>query len=112
MPVAGVALEAVSAMDTETSASTVATHAIATFRSVNYKVQVTQGTDYYQSEINVVHDGSTAYISEFGMINTDPSGFSNPTFSATISSGNLLLQVAMASNASATIKVLSTATTV
>ena len=94
-----------------TSASTVATHAIATFRSVNYKVQVTQGTSYYQSEINVVHDGSTAYITEFGIINTQPSQF-GATFSATINSGNLLLQVAMASNASATIKVLSTATTV
>ena len=94
-----------------TSATTVATHAIATFRSVNYKVQITQGTDYYQSEINVVHDGSTAYITEFGIINTDPSNF-GATFSATISSGNLLLQVAMGSNASATIKVLSTATTV
>ena len=94
-----------------TSATTVATHAIATFRSVNYKVQITQGTDYYQSEINVVHDGSTAYITEFGIINTDPSNFS-ATFSATISSGNLLLQVAMGSNASATIKVLSVATTV
>ena len=94
-----------------TSATTVATHAIATFRSVNYKVQVTQGTDYYQSEINVIHDGSTAYITEFGIINTDPSNFA-ATFSATISSGNLLLQVAMGSNASATIKVLSTATTV
>ena len=94
-----------------TSATTVATHAIATFRSVNYKVQITQGTDYYQSEINVVHDGSTAYITEFGIINTDPSNFA-ATFSATISSGNLLLQVAMGSNASATIKVLSTATTV
>ena len=94
-----------------TSATTVATHAIATFRSVNYKVQVTQGTDYYQSEINVIHDGSTAYITEFGIINTDPSNF-GATFSATISSGNLLLQVAMGSNASATIKVLSTATTV
>ena len=94
-----------------TSATTVATHAIATFRSVNYKVQITQGTDYYQSEINVVHDGSTAYITEFGIINTDPSNFA-ATFSATISSGNLLLQVAMGSNASATIKVLSVATTV
>ena len=94
-----------------TSATTVATHAIATFRSVNYKVQVTQGTSYYQSEINVVHDGSTAYITEFGIINTQPSQF-GATFSATINSGNLLLQVAMASNASATIKVLSTATTV
>ena len=95
----------------QTTAATVATHAIATFRSVNYKVQVTQGTDYYQSEINVIHDGSTAYITEFGIINTDPSNF-GPTFSATINSGNLLLQVTMASNASATIKVLSTATTV
>ena len=95
----------------QTTAATVATHAIATFRSVNYKVQITQGTDYYQSEINVVHDGSTAYITEFGIINTDPSNFA-ATFSATISSGNLLLQVAMGSNASATIKVLSTATTV
>ena len=96
----------------QTTAATVATHAIATFRSVNYKVQVTQGTNYYQSEINVIHDGSTAYISEFGMINTNPTNFINPTFSATINSGNLLLQVTMANNASATIKVLSTATTV
>ena len=95
----------------QATAATVATHAIATFRSVNYKVQVTQGTDYYTSEINVVHDGSTAYITEFGIINTNPSNF-GPTFSATINSGNLLLQVAMGSNTSATIKVLSTATTV
>ena len=95
----------------QTTAATVATHAIATFRSVNYKVQVTQGTDYYQSEINVIYDGSTAYITEFGIIDTDPTNVS-PAFSATINSGNLLLQVTMPSNASATIKVLSTATTV
>ena len=95
-----------------TTATTVATHAIATFRSVNYKVQITQGTDYYQSEINVLHDGSTADITEFGIIhNYDPTDVP-PAFSATISSGNLLLQVTMPSSASATIKVLSTATTV
>ena len=95
-----------------TSASTVATHAIATFRSVNYKVQVTQGTDYYQSEINVLHDGSTADITEFGILhNYDPTSLP-PAFSSTISSGNLLLQVTMPTTGSATIKVLSTATTV
>ena len=86
-----------------------ATHAIASFRSVNYKVQVTQGSSYYQSEINVLHDGSTAYITEFGVIDTFSS---NPAFDATISSGNLLLQVTMPSNSSSTIKVMSTATTV
>ena len=95
----------------QTTAATVATHAIATFRSVNYKVQVTQGADYYQSEINVIHDGSTAYITEFGIIDTDPTN-TPPAFSATINSGNLLLQVTMPSNSSSTIKVLSTATTV
>ena len=48
-----------------TSATTVATHAIATFRSVNYKVQITQGTNYHTSEINVIHDGSTVDITEY-----------------------------------------------
>lgn len=92
-----------------TSATTVATHAIATYRSVNYKVQVTQGSAYHSTEINVLHDGSTAYITEYGTIF---SGSSLATFNATISSGNLLLQTTMGSNSSATIKVMSTATTV
>ena len=92
-----------------TSATTVATHAIATYRSVNYKVQVTQGSAYHSTEINVLHDGSTAYITEYGTIF---SGSSLATFNATISSGNLLLQATMGSNSSATIKVMSTATTV
>ena len=96
-----------------TSATTVATHAVATFKSVNYKVQITQDTDHYMSEINVIHDGSTtADITEFGILhNYDPTNIP-PAFSATISSGNLLLQVTMPSSGSATIKVLSTATTV
>ena len=92
-----------------TSATTIATHAIATYRSVNYKVQVTQGSSYHSTEINVLHDGSTAYITEYGTIF---SGSSLATFDATISSGNLLLQATMGSNSSATIKVMSTATTV
>ena len=76
---------------------------------MNYKVQVTQGSAYHSTEINVLHDGSTAYITEYGTIF---SGSSLATFDATISSGNLLLQATMGSNSSATIKVMSTATTV
>ena len=96
-----------------TSATTVATHAVATFRSVNYKVQITQGdSTHYMSEINVIHDGSAADITEFGILhNYDPTSLP-PAFSSTISSGNLLLQVTMPTTGSATIKVLSTATTV
>jgi hypothetical protein len=92
-----------------TSATTVATHAIATFRSVNYKVQITQGTNYHTSEINVIHDGSTVDITEYGTIFT---GSSLGSLAAAISSGNLLLQFTPGSNASCTVKVMSTATTV
>ena len=90
-----------------TSATTIATHAIATYRSVKYNVQVTQGSNYHSTEINVLHDGTTAYITEYGTIF---SGSSLATFDASISSGNLVLQVTMGSSSSATIKVMSTAT--
>ena len=92
-----------------TSATTVATHAVATYRSVNYNVQITQGTDYHMTSINVIHDGTTAYMTEYGAVFDNAS---LATFDATISSGNLLLQVTMGSNSSSTIKVMSTAITV
>jgi len=91
---------------TTTSASTIATHAIATYRSVNYQVQVTQGTDYHMTTVNVIHDGTTAHFTEYGTV------FDNAalgTFDATITSGNLLLQITPGSNASLTTKVVSTA---
>ena len=92
-----------------TSATTVATHAAATYRSVKYTVQITQGSAYDYREISVIHDGTTAHMTEYGHIFTS-SGLAN--FDATISSGNLLLQVTMLNAASATIKVMSTAVTV
>ena len=58
------------------------------------------------TEINVIHDGTNALMTEYGSVFTSSLG----TFDATISSGNLLLQVTMGSSSSATIKVMSTAT--
>ena len=92
-----------------TSATTVASHAIATYRSVKYQVQVTRGSAYESREINVIHDGTTAYMTEYAHIFTS-TGLG--TFDATISSGNLLLQFTPGNNASCTVKVMSTATTV
>ncbi len=92
-----------------TSATTIATHAAATYRSVKYNVQITQGSNYHSTEINVIHNGTTVAMGEYGTIFT---GSSLATFDATISSGNLLLQVTMGSSSSATIKVMSTAVTV
>ena len=92
-----------------TSASTVATHAVATYRTVKYQVQITQGSAYHSTELNAIHDGSTVYLTEYGTIF---SGSSLATFDATITSGNMLLKVTMASNSSSTIKVISSAISV
>ena len=92
-----------------TSATTVATHAVATYRSVKYQVQITQGSAYHSTELNAIHDGTTVYLTEYGTIF---SGSSLATFDATITSGNMLLQVTMGSTASSTIKVISSAISV
>ena len=91
---------------TTTSASTIATHAAATYRTIKYLVQLTQGTDYHSTEISLIHDGTTVYITEYGTL------YDNAvlgTFNATISSGNVLLQLTPGSNSSLTARVVSTA---
>ena len=89
-----------------TSATTIASHAAATYRTVKYLVQLTQGTDYHSTEINLIHDGTTVYITEYGTL------FDNAalgTFDASITSGNILLKLTPGSNTSLTAKVVSTA---
>ena len=89
-----------------TSSTTIATHAAATYRTIKYLVQCTQGTDYHSTEINLIHDGTTVYITEYGTL------FDNAslgTFDATISSGNILLQITPGSATSMAVKVVSSA---
>jgi len=59
-----------------------------TYRSVNYQIQVTEGTNYNMTIINILHDGTIPYILEYGSIN-QPIGIA--TFSADISGGSLRL---------------------
>ena len=59
-----------------------------TYRSVQYQVQVTEGTNYNMTSINILHDGTTTYMSEYGTIN-QPIGVA--TFSSDISGGALRL---------------------
>jgi len=89
-----------------TSATTIATHSASTYRTIKYLVQCTQGTDYHSTEINLIHDGTTVYITEYGTL------FDNAslgTFNATISSGNILLQITPGSATSMAVKVMSSA---
>lgn len=65
-------------------------NAIATYRSAQYNIQMSAGTSYETTQISVIHDGFTAYISEIHTLNT---GALLATFDVTIASGNLQLLV-------------------
>ena len=91
---------------TSTSAATVISVSASTYRSVNYQVQIVQGTNYNSTTINVIHDGTNVYMSEYGTIN-QPTGIA--TFGADISSGSLRLLGYPSSSSSTTFKSIFTA---
>ena len=60
----------------------------ATYRSVEYTIQATQGTNFHATKILALHNGTTAYHSEYGTI------FNNSSvaaFDVDISGGNIRL---------------------
>ena len=86
-----------------TSATVVDTFAKATFRTVKYLVQITQGTKYQSSELMSIHDGTTAIATEYAMLETD--GILG-TLDVAISGDNVQLKVTMAAADAATVKVV------
>ena len=58
---------------TSTSETTLDSFAIGTYSSGKYQVSISDSTsgDYQQSEISVVHDGTSAYFTQYGTITTD-----------------------------------------
>ena len=102
---------------TETSTSSTSQVAIHTFaatdfRSARFTIQVTNSTDstYHTSEILLVHDGTTAYITEFGEIHTGTA--EEATFDADIDSGNVRLLATPASTDSMEFKIVCHSVTV
>ena len=91
---------------TSTSQATVMSISATTYRSVSYQIQAVQGSNYNMTTINVIHDGTTTYMNEFGTLN-QPTGIA--TFSTDINSGSLRLLGYPASSSSTTFKVIFTA---
>ena len=89
-----------------TSAAVVMSISASTYRSVHYQVQVTEGSNYNMTTINVIHDGTTTYMSEYGTIN-QPIGIA--TFTSDISGGALRLIGYPAFTSSTTFKTIFTA---
>ena len=76
-------------------ATTVDTFSASTYRTAKYVVQATDGTDFESYECMVTHDGTTAYQTTYAVIN---SGTAVGNLSATISSGDVLLQYTSVNN--------------
>ena len=76
------------------------------FRSVKYQIQVTNSTSHHTTEILLVHDGTTTYLTEYGTILT---GTSLSTFSSDISGNNVRLLATPVLSSSTTFKIIRTA---
>ena len=88
---------------TSVGISTLVSIASSIYRSANYQIQVIQGTNYNTTSINVLYDGTTAYMTEYGTLN-QPVAIA--TFSAQTSSGTIQLLGYPASTNSTTFKVI------
>ena len=88
---------------TSTSALAIVELSSSLYRSVNYQVQIVEGTNYNTTTINVIHDGTNTYMTEYGTINI-PTGIA--TFSSDINSGSLRLLGYPASTNSTTFKTM------
>jgi hypothetical protein len=87
---------------TTTSATAVDSWAKATYRSAKYVIQITQGTNYQVSEIVLIQDGTSTYMTEYGVLETNGS---LATFTSSISGSDAVLTVTMGSATSATINI-------
>ena len=91
------------------SATTINTISSSTYRSAEILVQIVQGSKQTISKILMIHDDTTANITEYGLIELGESRIP-VTISATLTGGNVLIQATItdANVTSATVKVLAT----
>jgi len=87
----GAFVEAKTGVSVGTSATTVVSFATADYRSAKFIVQATNGTDYQVDELLVIHDGTTATMTQYGQTVADGTT-AFMTYSVTISGGDVLLQ--------------------
>ena len=104
-----VSLDAATATTTTTDESNIDTFDASTYRSAQYQVQITRGSLYHVTTLNVLHDGTDVYLSEFGTIKT---GDALATFDADINSGNVRVRVTPAFSSSTVFKISKTLTKV
>ena len=90
---------------TSTSATTLDSLAVASYRGAKYSISISDatGSDYQITEVHVVHDGTNASISQFGTV-LQGGSTELGTFTVDVNSGNLRLRVASATTNSTVYK--------
>jgi len=86
---------------TTTSSTELDSFSASTYRSAKYLLQASQGSNYHASEILVIHNGTNAYESQYGIIITNSSLYD---VSVSLSSGNVRLSVTPTSSSSTVFK--------
>lgn len=94
---------------TTTTATQIFSISASTYRSAVFQIQAVEGTNYNMTTINVIHDGTETYMTEYGTIN-QPVGVA--TFATDINGGSLRLLAYPASSSSTTFKVITTSLSV
>lgn len=91
-----------------TTPVTVLSFSASTFRSAELFIQVTQGSNYYVSKAVVLHDGTTAYISEYAIQELPGSGTIPLSLTALWSTGIVYVQAQItdANTTAATVRVV------
>jgi hypothetical protein len=96
----------VTATTTTTSQTTLHSLSLNSYRSVEYMIQITRGSNYQVTKILAIHDGTTTYPTEYGTLYTSGS---LGTFDVDISGGNMRLLVVPSSSSSTSYKIKFTA---
>ena len=91
---------------TTTSEAAIVSISAPKYQSVEFKIQVTQSSSYNSTIVRAMHDGTSAYVSEYGTLQV-PSGIA--TFSADVSAGQLRLLAYPSSSGLTTFSVIYTA---
>ena len=91
---------------TATTQTSILSLDLSVYRSVEYQIQVTEGSKYHTTKILAIHNGTTASHNEYGTLNI---GASTATFDVDISGSNLRLLATPASSNSTVFKVKFTA---
>ena len=92
----------VTSTKTSTSQASIHSLAVATYRSVEYTIQITEGTKYHVTKILAIHDGTNVTFNEYGTLTTHSS---LATFALDVNSGNMRLLATPASSNSTVFKV-------